>query len=257
MIKSDIMMFHITGLDGMPLFLYPFSKKNNLIKLLDFESMSGFYGSEPMVESITYLRNEMYRVVELAVKDWRAEKRFIPRFLISTAVFLVVYFTFSFMIRDPIPMIDEIIAGIIASVVCYFALVKRDYGSRIPTEMRIRLRKKFDEVVFHYDEFVLRSEEVYQYYESLQDTEVVLETLLRSEKNIYIDEEDGEKSRAFADNIRLFFDEKELSKNVRKFLRLKNGKAENGYYKKRIIRWMSKRKINPYMFALYVELTEK
>ena len=85
--EGKITIFHICRKDGSSIFLYPFNKKQNLIEILDNNEITGVYGKEPRVESLTMLRNELYRLIEQAVRDWSAEKKFIPRFLISTGSF--------------------------------------------------------------------------------------------------------------------------------------------------------------------------
>ena len=107
--------------------------------MLENSDIDGLYGREPRVESLTLLRNDLYRQVEQSVKDWTAERKFIPRFLISTSAFLVVYFLTSFVIRDPIPMVDELLLGLAAAVVVYLVLMKRDSDSKKATEMKVSL----------------------------------------------------------------------------------------------------------------------
>jgi hypothetical protein len=54
------------------------------------------------------------------VRAWINERRFIPRFLIASAVFLVVYLFMSLVIIDPIPVVDEVL---IAGGVAIFSFV--------------------------------------------------------------------------------------------------------------------------------------
>ena len=97
MSTNKLTIFHICRKDGSSMFLYPFTAKQNLIELIDNNEIIGLYGKEPRVESLTLLRNDLYRMVEQAVKDWASERKFLPRFLLSTGFFLLLYFLSSLL----------------------------------------------------------------------------------------------------------------------------------------------------------------
>ena len=144
-------LFHLSRNDGRSFFLDPFGNPNELIPILEEGDIVGLYGREPRVETITHFRNELYRGVESAVKSWMAEQRFIPRFLISSGVFLVTYLFLSLAIRDPLPMVDELLLAMAASIVLYFVLSRRDLSSTRSSKKRAELRGKVDAIYFHED----------------------------------------------------------------------------------------------------------
>ncbi len=122
------------------------------------DELRGRYGTEPRVESLTTLRNDLYRRIEQDVRAWINERRFIPRFLIASAVFLVVYLFMSLVIIDPIPVVDEVlIAGGVA--IFSFVIAGRRFEQSHPAgDRRVTLRSKVDGVVFSEDPFVRRLE---------------------------------------------------------------------------------------------------
>ncbi|MDC7125121.1 MAG: hypothetical protein PQJ46_06120 [Spirochaetales bacterium] len=253
---KKITIFHITRKDGTPLFLYPFNKKSNLIELFEKSSIVGLYGDEPRVESLTLLRNELYRLVEDSVKEWIAEKKFIPRFLISSAVFLIVYFLMSFIIRDPLPMVDELVGGIVSAVICYFFLMKRDRDSKKSTEMKIKLRKKVDEIVFNEDVFTKDVEQYFQYCETSEDIEELFQNILKDKSGCMFDYSDKEKVSELLESISLMFNEGDIKK-YEKLLYKINSSESSTSGKNRLIKWLSSRKVDPALFALYAKITKE
>ena len=151
---STSKIYLLTRRDGTPLFISPFHDPTSLLERETDDTYEGLYGSEPRVEAITKLRNELYRRIESDVRDWINERRFIPRFLISAGVFLVVYLFLSLVIRDPIPLIDELLLGLAGAVASYLAIGRRFEQSSAASNKRIALRAKVDAIVFHESPFL-------------------------------------------------------------------------------------------------------
>lgn len=151
---NSVTLYHLSRRDGTSLFLHPFRKAGSILEVGSSTELRGRYGSEPRVESLTLFRNELYRRIERDVRNWINERRFIPRFLIASAAFLVVYLFMSLIIRDPIPVVDEVlIAGGVA--IFTFVIVGRYFEqSRLAGERRVTLRSKVDNAVFSEDPFV-------------------------------------------------------------------------------------------------------
>lgn len=152
--KEQITIFHLQRKEGSPLLLHPFTDPLRLLQLTEETEIVGRYGREPRPESITLLRNDLYRAVEVAVKSWISEKRFIPRFILSSAIFLLVYLFLSLVVRDPLPMLDEIAIALGSAIAFYFIMAKRDRSSREAGERRIMLREKIDRIYFDHHPFL-------------------------------------------------------------------------------------------------------
>lgn len=126
----------------------------------------GRYGAEPRVEALTAFREELYGGVDAAVNAWRADARFIPRFLLSAAVFLPAYFAFSYLIRDPIPVIDDMIYAAGVSFLVYTLLKRKDPTSEPAAKKRAALTAVVDGIRFSESPFVLWVEEILHRHET-------------------------------------------------------------------------------------------
>ncbi len=157
-VNNIIYVFHLKKPNGGGIYLHPLEEFDKIISSGNSFQLEGRYGDEPVIESITAFRNNLYRIVEDSVNSWVSESRFIPRFLISASVFLFAYFFFSFAIRDPIPVIDEIALGIIASVLCYILLGRKYRKTGSASKLRAHYRGMVDKIVFSKSNFILALE---------------------------------------------------------------------------------------------------
>ncbi len=175
-----ITIYHISLRDGTALFLHPFVKSGDMIELGSSVELVGRYGREPRVESVTMLRNDLYRRIENDVRDWINERRFIPRFLLAAAAFLVVYLFLSVVIRDPLPVLDEMLIGLGVAVVTFIVVGRRFEQSRAAARRRVTLRSKVDAVVFSEDPFVYALEGLVQKLEERDPLESETSEEIRS-----------------------------------------------------------------------------
>ena len=159
-IDKKIFIFHIRKADNSGLYLHPFENFEKMISKGSSLFVEGKYGEEPVIESLTAFRNKLYRIVETSVNNWITESRFVPRFTGSAAVFLLAYFFLSFGIRDPLPMLDEVAAGLVAAVIFYIFMGKR-YKKSVPaSKLRGHYRGVVDRIVFQESNFIKKLENV-------------------------------------------------------------------------------------------------
>jgi len=249
--KQFITIFHLYRKDGTALFLHPFDNFDRLQEVLGKTEIHGKYGNEPRVESLTLFRNDLYRMIESAVKSWVAEKKFIPRFLVSTGVFLVLYFVLSFAIRDPIPMIDEIAVGLGGALIMYFYLSKRGQSSRLASEYRVTLRSKVDKIIFEQDDFIQEVEKILQ--ESEEDSkDIILKKLVEpGEDTLTIREK--EEAWELLGYLEKRFKKKDIKQQEKILLRLSKGSGQEKDYEQ-LSRWLETRKIDIPLFAVYTRV---
>ena len=152
-------IFHIHRKDGSSLLLHPLSPPAKVVETLEKGPLEGRYGREPQVEVLTGLRDELYRQVELGVRHWLADLRFVPKFLIASGAFVAAYLFFSIVVRDPLPVIDEVVLGLAAAVASFVLLGRRDLASQRATKKRLDLRQVVDRIAFRESEFVKKAEE--------------------------------------------------------------------------------------------------
>jgi hypothetical protein len=171
--NQRLFIFHIFRNDGTSLFLHPFGRPERIVRQLESCTLEGRYGREPRVEALTLLRNELYRRIELGVKSWLSDVRFIPKFLLASLVFVVTYFFMSYVVRDPVPVIDEVAIGLAAAVVVFVLQGRRDAASKAAMKKRVDLRVVVDRVVFRESDFVKLVEEALHRNEGGSGEEVV------------------------------------------------------------------------------------
>lgn len=155
-------IYHLAKRDGTAFFLHPFTRRGAFAELPANAELAGFYGLEPRVESLTLLRNELYRRIDEDVRDWINERRFIPRFLISSGVFLLVFLFLALAVHTPIPLVDEILGSGAAAIFTYIMIGRYFENSRSAMQRRIALRAQVDNVVFTESGYVKELEEVLQ-----------------------------------------------------------------------------------------------
>ncbi len=159
---DSVPLFHLQRKNGESLFVHPLAERERLMKLPADTRLVGKYGQEPRVESITLYRNALYRIVEREVRDWIADVRFIPRFLISAGIFLLTYLFWTLVVRDAVPVIDEILVAIAVAVFAYVSLGRRQQQSDMALKKRIALRSKVDGIAFEHSEDLARLEDILQ-----------------------------------------------------------------------------------------------
>lgn len=244
--EQNITIFHLQRKDGSSLFLHPFSDLETLLKLNDKVKIIGKYGNEPRVESLTMFRNDLYRLIETSVKSWISDIRFIPRFILSAGAFLVIYLFTSFVIRDPVPMIDELALSLGGSIALFYMLAKRDQNSEKASKKRLELRILIDKIVFEEDPFIKEIEDVLYSNESM-DKAALIESLTVYDNVDFknVEDKDIKQIVSYLDKI---FSGKIYRKKIEKF---------NKNDAKRLVKWVGDNKIDLSLFAMYKKLKKK
>ena len=250
--KGKATLFHIYRKDGSALFLHPFQNSDKFLELLQKDDFEGKYGAEPRVEALTLFRNDLYRLIEEGVKNWVADKKFIPRFILSAAVFLFAYLFFSLIVRDPLPMLDELLIAGAAAVAVYFIKFKKDQKSQMALKMRVALRTKVDRIIFTEDPFVKRLEECLHRDEG-ERVETVLRSILPEEACI-VTNKDQQYARELLSYMEKRFSGKDYRRQEKRINRLKKA-ADSGEIED-LARWAETKKVDFSLFALYTKIKE-
>lgn len=112
----------------------------------------------------------LYSQIDRGVDRWIQDKRYLPRLLLSAAIFLVTYFFFSLAVRDPLPMVDELLIATALSIGSALWLSKRDKKSEMAMKRKLELKQNASR-----SDFVI--EDSLSVYEEYLDTCSYLETL--------------------------------------------------------------------------------
>ena len=106
------------------------------------------------------LGQEVHRSLISSLQD----RRYIPRLIFSSAVFIVLYLFLSVAVPDPIPVIDEIVFSLLGSLALWIILSRSDEKSSLMRKMMEVLELSIENA-----EMVVSSEmqTVEEYYEAL------------------------------------------------------------------------------------------
>lgn len=94
------------------------------------------------------LRQSLYLSMERSLRRRIVDKGYAPRLVASAALFIGVYLFCSLVIRDPIPLVDEVLLGAIAAGLLYFGWERRALSSPRHVEALVRARKSIDSLFF-------------------------------------------------------------------------------------------------------------
>ncbi len=82
----------------------------------------------------------LYNTIDYSVDRWIQDKQYVPRLLASAVVFTISYFIFSLAVRDPIPMIDELVISSVLAIVTWRTIARRDSRSALAQHRRHALK---------------------------------------------------------------------------------------------------------------------
>ncbi len=252
--NQPVHIFHAYRKDGSPLFLHPFGGKRRITDILENRAVDGLYGKEPRVESLTMFRNELYRIIEKDVKEWISEVRFLPRFLISAAAFVVAYLFMALVVRDPLPIIDEIALALGAAIVSYIVVGRRDVRSGAAAKRRIAMRTKVDNIVFEQSEIAEDFETLLGRTEKA-DTDDVISMLSETSSTGGLAGYYGDNNEALGQLLSYlndFFSGSDYRKRERRILK---GNTPIGDRERTALkRWIATKNVDLPLFAAYLSI---
>ncbi len=240
-------IFHLYRKGAESLVLHPFENGERLLEAVEGGEVKGRYGDEPRVEALTALRVELHRLVDEGVARWLADVRFIPKFLIAAGAFLVVYFFFSSVVRDPLPVLDEAVLGIGAAVLVFVLLGRADLRSRLASQKRSDARAAVDRVTFVESSFVRSVEEALAESESGSLIEWA-ERMTDAGGWAGLGAENAEEARSFVRTVEARYrlrGGRRDERSLRRLLRKRHASQE------RLDRWARARKIDVPLYAVY------
>lgn len=95
-------------------------------------------------ESGKMLEGEMKDLLSKAFRKRAEDKRYIPRLVLSAVIFLALYFFLSLVIRDPIPLVDEIIISLFVSLLFFFRQKSKDGDAALDSMLYKEIAGKID-----------------------------------------------------------------------------------------------------------------
>ena len=112
-------------------------------------------------ESRLFVESNLVHQASRAVSYYMQNKHYIPRLFISALVFLILYFFLSLVIRDPIPMVDEILISLGGTILTWVLLSKRDVHIALSSKLMLDISTAIhslevveDDEVNHVEEYL-------------------------------------------------------------------------------------------------------
>lgn len=160
-------IFLIRRSSGETLLLHPFRPGDDLFRHPEDLVLEGRYATEPDAASTDSLRSVLHVELEKGARKDALERGFYTRLAASAAVFLGLYLFLSIVIRDPVPLVDELLVGGLGAFACWFAMERRSLSSAEFATRQAELRKGLDSALFQTSRVSKALEE------SLQDAETL------------------------------------------------------------------------------------
>ena len=184
----------------------------------------------------------------MAVSHWIQEKRYVVRLVVSAVIFVLAYFVFSLAVRDPIPMIDELLIGLALAAVYWIHAKRNDEKAHVAIVKREAIYKAIDETNVTYLDMLETIEDRFRAYREYDVLEIAS---MMAEGRIFkldIDPDDEDIWREFKETflLQLKKDEKALYRDLEKAMDGKKGEK----FKQSIIHSHSTGVYDIYLLAL-------
>lgn len=130
-----------------PLVFHPF-EGSEIFESAETGSVLGRYGSGDTPRDADSIRKSLYIAMEKGSRRYFLNKGYYLRLALTAGTFVLVYLFFSIVIRDPVPMIDELFLGSLAAAAVFLASERKALASQAHIEVLLRLRRAIDVAYF-------------------------------------------------------------------------------------------------------------
>lgn len=149
-----------------------------MLDALEEEELRICYGSQLSEEDNNSIKTEMKAGIETAVNKWINDSRFVVHLLMAAAVFLVSFYFLSYVVRDPLPLVDEIVLSLFLGGLAMYRLKNQQYQSEKVIHRKLELEQYLGNIAMEKMEYLTQLE---LYLEKLADMESLeLKKLLES-----------------------------------------------------------------------------
>ena len=130
----------------------PFIEPAQVLDWQEGEDLTVLSAATLRQEQRDMLHTTLYREIDRGVDRWVQDTRYLPRLFLGGLVFLLTYFIFSLAVRDPLPMIDELLIAGAATVIAVKVMSSRDRKSPLALKQRLTLKNRVGEAIYTLDE---------------------------------------------------------------------------------------------------------
>lgn len=111
-------------------------------------TMLGRYGAGEMPRSADVIRKELYAAMEKGARRHFLDKGYYVRLAITAAIFIVAYLFLSIVVRDPVPLIDELAVSTFSAAAFFFGSERKALSSPLHIETVLAFRRAIDGAYF-------------------------------------------------------------------------------------------------------------
>ncbi|QEN07489.1 hypothetical protein EXM22_05610 [Oceanispirochaeta crateris] len=130
----------------------------NLIENLSEENIELAYGESVTDQDLDLIKTELKIDIENAVNRWINDSRFFVHLLMSTGVFLVSYYFLSYVVRDPIPLVDEIVLSLLMAGLSWYRLKNQQYKTDKVIHKKIEMEQYLSDIPYVKNDFIVQVE---------------------------------------------------------------------------------------------------
>ena len=131
-----------------PLILHPFDGKEVYGNAVQVPELTGRYATGPVPPSIDSIREHLHLAMEKGARRFFLDRGYYPRLALSAGTFIIVYLFLSIVVRDPIPLLDELLLGSLSAAAVYLSGERRALSSRAHLDSVLTLRRELDSMYF-------------------------------------------------------------------------------------------------------------
>lgn len=236
-------IIHLQRLKGESLFLYPFENPREMIRDDEVAPWTGWYGREPEMEALTVCKESLHKNIDKGVMAWLSEELFVPRFLAAAGGFTLVFFFMSFVLRDPFPLVDEIVAGLAAGIALFLFWGKRQYHSVVAQQKKVNARNRVEGIKLHHHP-LLEEMEAYLHKIEYHYEEDFTEAFLDPPEGLG---EDQALLKRVVENLEIYLGKGDLKRHPLRMRRLSDPSLDDKD-KGRIVAWAAARRMDGSLF---------
>lgn len=200
-------------------------------------------------EKETVLYN-LYTLIDKGINAWIQELKYIPRLINSALAFLVIYFFFSLVVRDPIPMVDEFILAGAGAVGVYIWTASLNRKSDLAMKKRLELKNLADKAIFNQNEALTVYEELLKKYD--ETPYITLADQILGDEGGLEDISESFAAQQIRDYLQLQLNTHDKTQQILKLLNRADTEKEKALLSANMLRLSSSKKIDLPLIALCI-----
>ncbi|HPG86677.1 MAG TPA: hypothetical protein PLQ29_08255 [Spirochaetales bacterium] len=130
-----------------PVILHPYDDPETFASA-EPGSVVGRYGSGAEPRGADGIRTALYAAMERGTRRYFLNRGYYLRLAMTASAFVAVYLFLSIVVRDPIPLIDELLLGSLSAAAVFFASERKALSSPRHLDAVLRLRREIDGALF-------------------------------------------------------------------------------------------------------------